>query len=227
MPSSVHITVYEKNSISRLVNRQHPYIMVIVCASLIRQLLRIAIEAEQSGQLVIRYIIAVKLIRHGKGKRIAACALLQRHAVPCNAQNNLVIHISRRFLVKHLFHSSLKIQQIHPIRRIADSVVFLYAIIIRLFSIFNAYQIHYIKRACLLRKLPDNNACIRTPSNRQIPPSHLIEAGMYRHPVKSGIVTLRIGFQIFRQLRRRFSVKSPFMEIRYIVQFLLNMKGIA
>ena len=227
MPPPVHITVDQKQDIPRLVHRQHPDVVSVVCASCVPQFFRIAVKAEKSCQLVVRHIIAVKFIRHREGKHVAAVALLDLHLVPGNPQHNFVIDIDIGLLVKNLLHRSLKIKQIHAIGRIANSVIFVYTIVLCLFPVLYANQIFQIKGACLLRKLPDHNARLCHPSYRQFSPRYLIETGMNRYLMEGSIIPLRIGFQILCQLRRRFPVKCALMEIRDIIKLFSDMKRFA
>ena len=190
--ATVHIAVDDKRHIARLVHAQDLDIMPVVGVSLVEKLLGISVEAEQPRQLVVRDVVAVQLIRRHEREHIAAVALLKGDILRADAECDLVVGEKVRALIKYLIHISFIVQQVHPVRRIAHAVVFLYAIIAGVSSLARRHIIFHDKGARLRRQLLDRDGRRADSDRPQVSPCHLIETAVYRHLMKGGVVSLCI-----------------------------------
>ena len=195
MSAPVHIAINHKLNVAALMYIQYSNTMLGVHCPRVC-ILRI-IKAKDHCQLIGFHIIAKKPSRHLKHNHISVFALHHGYLRICDTQEQFVItaHFSG---VRYLCHGSLKIQQIHSIRGIAQAVVLFHHIISSVFPFLCRYDIIGSQGRRLLRNLHKARHRFAHFPDPQVTPGNLPETAMNIYLVKRAVIfQLGVGLQIF------------------------------
>ena len=180
------------------------------------------VKGKKLGKPVVRHIHAVKHAGLGKRKYFAAVALHHFHMRIRNAQHDLISHKGRIILRKNFTHLPFIIQQIHPVRSLADTVNLFHGGIGFPALPDVVYQIFHRDGCGLLRNLPDGENRLRYLLHLQPGPANLGRRVVYRYPAERSIIGVAFRLQILAKLARPSVTEGCRIKIPHKFQLFLH-----